>query len=191
MKLWLKIPALTGLALAFSTTATFNQPSNAEDTTFLCETIKGVPTTIASTSRGYVPMIRWVSSNYFPPPWTPQRRCVEVSQRFQRNYENGTLEIIKTGTLNGETVVCAASSADDDCTDSTLLFTLKRESNANLAVLRLLDRRGLAGGNVLNESACKEDCPITIDVAEYLNKVPVDPNIRPKQSGNTPWWHQK
>jgi len=29
--------------------------------------------------RGNVPMVRWVSNNYFPPPWTAEKRCQEVA----------------------------------------------------------------------------------------------------------------
>ncbi|WP_446367025.1 COP23 domain-containing protein [Coleofasciculus chthonoplastes] len=32
------------------------------------------PTTIFRTSRGNIPVIRWVDQS-FPPPWTPARRC--------------------------------------------------------------------------------------------------------------------
>ncbi len=150
MKLRLFARILMGLVVTLGTTTSINQPSLAGNTTFFCRRSNGVPVTFARTPRGNVPIIRWVSNSYFPPPWTPQRRCEEVARRFQRNRNNGTLRFITTGTLRGEPVVCAASNKDDRCTSSTLLFTLKRGSNANATLRRLLDRQGLAAGNVLN-----------------------------------------
>ncbi|TAD96104.1 MAG: hypothetical protein EAZ96_26260, partial [Oscillatoriales cyanobacterium] len=99
---------LTGLVVSASTTALFCQPSRAGNNSFFCATLNRQPVTLVRTPRGNVPLVRWTSNNYFPPPWTAQRRCEEVGRRFQRNYDNGTLRYINTGTLNGEPVVCAA-----------------------------------------------------------------------------------
>lgn len=171
MKLKLLNQRLIGIVIAslsaFTTTAIINQPSYASGTTFYCGKSKGVPITFARTQDGRnVPMIKWVSLDYFSKEWTNERRCKEVSRRFQRSYDNGTLKYIKTGTLRGETVVCAAASQNAACTDSTLLFTLKRGSNAKLTMRRLLNRRGLVAGNVLNETS--EDA-VNIIFDEYLN----------------------
>jgi hypothetical protein len=54
------------------------------------------------------------------------------------------------------------------------LFTLKRGSNANATLRRLLDRQGLAAGNVLNESGGEDS--MYVDVDEYLNAVPLEEN---------------
>ena len=69
-------------------------------------------------------------------------------------------------------MVCAASSRGDGCTSSTLLFTLKRGSNPNATLRRLLDRQGLAAGNVLNESG--GDDSMYVDVDGYLDAVPLE-----------------
>lgn len=174
MKLRLLAPLLTGLAFFFSTAITSTRPSLAEDTTFFCGTSQGIPVSYARTARGSVPMIRWVSTNYFPPPWTPQRRCQEVSRRFQQNYKNETPQLIVSGTLNGVPAICAAKSQDEACTNNTLLFTLKPGSDAKLTIQRLLDSRGLAAGIVVNESAYQRDCPIAVNVATYLNNATVE-----------------
>lgn len=158
---------------ALSLTTYFNLPSYAQSTTFFCAVNKGVPVTYARTPRGKIPMIRWVD-NSFGGRWTPQQRCADVSQRFQRNYDNGTLKFITTGTLKGNRVVCAATSFDDACTEKTLLFTLKRGTNANNAnriVANLLDSRGLAAGKVVNQSGCKDECPIYVNVDVYLSNI--------------------
>lgn len=165
---------LTALVVSNSTTALFCQPSRAGNNNFFCATLNRQPVTLVRTPRGNVPLVRWTSNNYFPPPWTAQKRCQEVGRRFQRNYDNGTLKYINTGILNGEPVVCAAVNKDDACTNRTLLFTLKRGSDADATLQRLMDRRGLASGYVLSETG-----PGSVDVDRYLEETPVEENVSP------------
>ncbi len=189
MRLKLFGQELTGIAIAsltvLTTTTTIGQPSYAGGTTFYCEKSKGIPITFARTQDGRnVPMIRWVSQEYFSKEWTGERRCQEVSRRFQRSYDNGTLKYIRTGILRGESVVCAAINQNAACTDSTLLFTLRRGSNARDTVRRLLNRRGLVAGNVLNESS---EEALNIEFDAYLNNATVESSSDSNQdSGNTP-----
>ncbi|MBN3909223.1 MAG: hypothetical protein HWQ35_22490 [Nostoc sp. NMS1] len=179
------IGIVTASLTAFTTIVSINHPSYAGGTTFYCEKSNGVPVTFARTQDGRkVPMIKWISQNYFSQEWTVERRCQEVSRRFQRSYDNGTLKYIKTGTLRGEPVVCAATKENAPCTDSTLLFTLKRGSNAKVTVRRLLNRRGLVAGSVLNESGGDT---LNIDFDVYLNNATDELNSESNQdSGNTP-----
>jgi hypothetical protein len=170
----ISIGLVTGLVVSLSTNAIFSQPSNAVSNRFFCGIFNKDPVTFARTARGNVPVIRWSSSNYFPPPWTAERRCQEVAKRFQRNYDNGTLRYINSGSLNGESVVCAAVRKDDACTDKTLLFTLKRGTDADATLQRLMDRRGLASGYILSETG-----PGAVDVERYLDEAPVEENVSP------------
>ncbi|MGB3760569.1 MAG: COP23 domain-containing protein [Rivularia sp. (in: cyanobacteria)] len=172
MKLDLLAKALSGATIASLTVlsaVTFSpMPSYAEGATFYCGTSKhgnkSVPTTFARTQDGKrVPIVRWVS-NYFPPPWTPRRRCGAVSSKFQRFYDHGILRYITADTLKGQPVLCATPSPGIGCTSDTVLFTLKPGSNPHATIRRLLDRRGLAGGMVLNESSNSVD----IDFERYL-----------------------
>ncbi|WP_071189921.1 COP23 domain-containing protein [Trichormus sp. NMC-1] len=163
-----------GSLTALATTAAINQPSYAGSATFFCGKSKGVPVTFARTQDGRkVTIVRWTSNNYFPPPWTAQRRCVEVSRRFQRSNDNGTLKNITTGTLRGEPVVCAGTSQNPRCVDDNLLLTLKRGVNPTDTLRRLLDRRGLAAGNILNEY---DRDTINIDFELYLDNATVEPD---------------
>lgn len=107
--------AICGVAmlLTFTTTAQ-PQPSYASNPKFFCAQSKGVPVTFARREDGRnVPMIRWVSSYS---SLTPLQRCQEVSRRFQRSYDNGTLKTIITRSLNKQSVVCAVVSTNDVCT---------------------------------------------------------------------------
>lgn len=152
----------------FATTATLNQPSYAESPTFDCGKSNGVPTTFVHTQDGKkLPVIRWVSK-YFT-GLTPQQRCLRVSRRFQRSYDNGTLKYIKTGMYNRQPVVCAVAEKNAACTDTTLLFTLKPGSDPNAIVRQLFDRRALAAGNVTNQSGGDtSNDPVNIDFEAYL-----------------------
>ncbi len=95
---------------------------------------------------------------------TPRRRCGAVSSKFQRFYDHGILRYITADTLKGQPVLCATPSPGIGCTSDTVLFTLKPGSNPHATLRRLLDRRGLAGGMVLNESSNSVD----IDFERYL-----------------------
>ncbi|MFM6139387.1 MAG: COP23 domain-containing protein [Sphaerospermopsis kisseleviana] len=175
-QVWIELTQTVTLAslTALTTIVTINQPSYAEGTTFYCGKSKNIPVTFARTQDGRkVTIVRLTSNNYFPPPWTAQRRCHVVSRRFQRSNDNGTLKNITTGTLRGEPVVCAGTKQNAACTGDNLLFTLKRGVNPSATLRKLLDRRGLAAGNTLNESAGDT---INIDFQLYLDNATVEPD---------------
>ncbi|OKH14085.1 hypothetical protein NIES592_12295 [Fischerella major NIES-592] len=171
-----KVVRFCGIALltTLTTTTIIHQPSYASSTTFFCAKSKGVPVTYAKTQNGRrIPMIRWVSSNYFPSDLTPLVRCQQVAYRFQKNYDNGSLKNIISGTLQNYPVVCVAVSRNDDCTSDTLLFTLKRGANARQAVESLLNRHALAAGKVQQQSG--DNTQILVDFNIYLNSLPEEP----------------
>jgi hypothetical protein len=170
---WIGLTQIVILAFltALTTIATTNQPSHAEGTTFYCGKSKGIPVTSVRTQDGRkVTIVRWTSNAYFPPPWTAQRRCDEVSRRFQRSNDNGTLKNITTGTLRGEPVVCAGTSLNAPCADNNLLFTLKRGSDPSVTLSRLLDQRGLAAGRILRETG------FNVDFQLFLENATVEPD---------------
>lgn len=103
--------------------------AQAEDSRFFCGTSKGYPATIAKTSKGNVPFIVW-SGNYFSDSgWTPQRRCSDVSARFQQYYVSGFLKYLTTGTVNSLPVICPTTQKNAPCA---------RDSKGNLLVLMTL-----------------------------------------------------
>ncbi|MDF5718086.1 MAG: COP23 domain-containing protein [Rhizonema sp. NSF051] len=104
---------------------------------FFCGINKAVPTTLIKTSRGEIPLISWISASDF----TNKSRCQEVSARFQKSYENGTLNYLTAGTLNGQPAICTGDRKNAPCTDSTLLFTLKRGTDPQKTLQALLDHR--------------------------------------------------
>ena len=144
MKLGLFSQILSVIALTLSYGATITQVSYAQSNKFFCGMSEDVPVTLVRTSRGNIPMIRWVDT-YFQPPWTPRQRCEEISFRFQRFYDNGTLNFLRAGKLGSQNVLCVASQQDGPCLHNGILVTLKPDANPQDTLQRLLDYRSASG----------------------------------------------
>jgi hypothetical protein len=117
--------------------------SNRGTATFFCGTHKGKPATIADhPNRGEVAMIVWERLDFEGAGWPPQRRCREVSQRLQKNQEEGTLNFMVEGRLNGYPVICASLDKPENepqqCSDETMLWTLHpRKDNPQKVIKRI------------------------------------------------------
>ncbi len=145
----LPIKGLLGCSLALSAIASFAQPSIAQNRNqYFCGTSNGQPTTFVRTARGIIPLIRWTNKS-FRDPWTPVRRCEEVSNRFQRFYNNGTLKYIRAGKLNRQPVLCVAGYKGGACLPNGLLVTLKPGTNPHNTLKSMLDLRALAAGQAI------------------------------------------
>jgi hypothetical protein len=117
---------------------------------FVCSTSAGAPATNVVTQAGQqVPLIRWTSSVFNDAGWTPERRCQEVSGRFDSYFREGRLDFITTGRMNGLPVICTARSHGGAC--DGLLFTLKPGQNATQTLQELFSIRTKARGP-LNET---------------------------------------
>jgi hypothetical protein len=114
-----------------------SEPTTATDTRFFCGTSNGVPTTMAFTSRGTVPILSWVKKYYPESNEDPFTRCVRVSGIFQTYQQQGILRYITTGVKNGQYVVCAASEVGSPC--GRLLFILEPNENPDQEIRRLLN----------------------------------------------------
>lgn len=145
----------------------------ANDLKFSCGTSKGTPATVAQTSRGAVPIIRWVSNTFTEAGFSPAYRCQLVSTKFQEYYKAGTLNFLTTGTANGQPVVCVAATKGGPC--AGVLFTLKPGSDPWQTLTRLMDVR-VQAGPPLNESSAgtTNDESQYIDMADYLATAPTE-----------------
>jgi len=162
---------LVGFAFALGATVTFSQPSHARRDTFFCGMSNGQPATIVRTSKwGNIPMIRWVDDS-FPPPWNPPRRCEEISDRFQQFLDNGLLQYLKGGWLNGQPVLCVAAYKGGACLPNGLIVTLKPDTNPALILNALLDYRNHAGGRPIDLSSGDLSSGLlsTVDGELYFN----------------------
>jgi Circadian oscillating protein COP23 len=177
-------------ALSLLVSLSTNLTSVRADTTgskFYCGQSKSVPTTMAQTSRGAVPVIHWVST--IGEDYTPEYRCKIVSEKFQTFYDGGMLNYLTTGTVNQQPVICAAQQENGPC--SGVLFTLKPDSDPGRTLQRLLSIRDRAPSMVLNESAPQ----VYINMADFLNTAPLETDRLsndeaipiPQPSGNGIW----
>jgi hypothetical protein len=147
---------------------------------FTCGMSNGVPATLALTSEGYSPVIRWKSGYFAADGYDPLYRCQVVSPKFEKYHKQGILNYLTTGVHSGNNIVCVAKEKDGPCTG--VLFTLKPGSDPMTTLRRLLDVRSQAGP-ALNESSGSSQSSASagssIDFNAFLNSVPVDPNAKP------------
>lgn len=123
-----------------------SQPARASSK-FYCGNSSGVPATMTTTRSGkQVPIILWKSGAFSSDGWSPERRCEEVSQRFNNLHQTGALKYLTTGRTNGMPVICAAKSEGSGCVEGGLLYTLKPGQNAGQTLRNLLAVRTKATG---------------------------------------------
>ena len=114
----------------------------------------GAPATVVQTKTGkQVPIIFWKSQTFSSSGWTPERRCQEVSARFQSYHSSGSLEYITTGRMNGLPVICVAKSDGGAC--AGLLYTLKPGQNATATLKQLFEIRTKPGAAPLEETTAR------------------------------------
>lgn len=182
-----RMAAMTLGAIAIGTVTAFNQPSYAQSTTFFCGVSSdGVPTTFANTRRGRVQVVKWTSEFFTDSGYSPERRCQEVSSRFQRHHSSGRLSFLTAGYLNGQPAICAGNSSPP-CTSDKLLFTLKPGSDAAARIQQIFYIGSGASNAPLLESRDGSSSPATIDMNRFLEQASVvqSPGSEPNPTLNT------
>ncbi len=96
-----------------------------------------VYSTIAWNPEQKRPIIVWMREDFSGNGFTPQKRCEEVSPRFQQAYDNNNLNYLTHGVMNQQPVICTATRVGGEC--KTLLITLKHEDNAEQTLEQLSD----------------------------------------------------
>ena len=148
--------AITAVVLTYSL-CSLNPSVNASSalaSNISCMSAQGTPATVVETTSGKkVPIIYWKSETFSGSGWTPERRCQEVSARFQQYHSSGTLEYITTGRMNGLPVICVAQSDGGAC--AGLLYTLKPGQNATATLKKLFEIRTKPGAAPLEETTAR------------------------------------
>ena len=152
----MQLPALTSvltftaLTVTLSVNPGLSQEIPKQEVSFACRSIpykgntKRVPTTMAfvpnKKPEPYVPIIAWKSDS-FPTSseWTPQRRCEQVSKKFQQFHQQGQLDYLTTGKLNGLGVICAAKPGQ--CNKNNILFSVRPGVNPTTVLAELNEIR--------------------------------------------------
>jgi hypothetical protein len=139
---------LSKVAILSALGGAFASPSHASGKIeFSCDNSGSLPTTVAMNREtgNKLSIVRWYSEYFTGSGYDPITRCQEVTARFQRSYNDGSLNYMTAGIVNGMPVICAAQSGGS-CNRGNLLFTLKRGVNAAETLQRLFDVRDLSAG---------------------------------------------
>ncbi len=170
-------------AIVIGTSAVVSLPSQAQTRNqFYCGISEGKPATIVRTaSRGNIPLIVWNNEAFSTSGWTPKKRCEEVSARFQRFNDNGQLNFMRSGTFNGQQVLCIdrAKGSGNCSSAAAVVLTLPQRSNGNQILEQLLDTRNRASKQPLYLSGEKqlvtyENGDANVNLNLLLNNEPPD-----------------
>jgi hypothetical protein len=131
-----------------------------------------LPTTVAFTQRGKIALIRWKTESF--PGFPPQKRCDEVTPRFQRSYDNKTLRFLTNGRVNNQPVICAVEQRSAPCQDSNLLMTLRQGDNPYKILAQFRDvLNGRSAGPVVHSSGVPQ-VYYQVDIDNLLETAPVE-----------------
>ena len=164
-----KILTIFGSALLMSAIATKSGHTQSDFTEFFCGTHEGDPTTIARIRDKEIPIIPWRTPYFRDSAWTPERRCHEVSRRFQIYHQHGILSYLTTGEISGMPVVCAVETQRSACQE--LLFTLTRNSNPNTFLTKIFTE---TNNSYENRIISRFSDRVYINLEEYLNTISIE-----------------
>ncbi len=127
---------------------TADKPSSEGKVAFYCDRHEGKPAMIAKhPQRGEVTLIVFVSKYFSASGWNPQRRCEQISYKFQLNSEKGHLRKVIASWYNNLMVFCASEDQSVEyvsgCEDDRVLMTLRRQDRPEVLLEEL---RGLKQG---------------------------------------------
>lgn len=149
---------------------TVNKQDVKSSVQYRCMERAGVPATVAYTSRGAIELIRWQNDYFNASTYTPNKRCQEVSTRFQQHSDADNLRFISTGVVNNYKAICI-SEKTGDCKPDGLLLTLQAEDNPEEVLRDLFSleaRRANGGLTRASGSKIKE----TVDLNGFLADSP-------------------
>ena len=117
-----------------------NSPAFAQTTSFFCGAAGSHPATIADQQGKNIPLILWVTDNYFNESGEDaMTRCTRVSAILNNSPSQGNWDSIVTTSASrtGEPIICAANPQDGSC---RLLYQIPRGQNPEQARQELLRR---------------------------------------------------
>jgi hypothetical protein len=169
--------ALAGLitTLAISAVPMVQAQTSSDKIQFTCRsgfdknTGKEQPTTYLWFQGNKHGVVRWVKALGST---TPQERCNQVSSRLQEAYDNGSLNFVVNGSMNGQAVICTAREYAGNC--DTLILTLRPNDNP----LEVLDefKAALSGRSVgpVRHSSGVPQIYYQIDLQETIRNIPAE-----------------
>ncbi|MFN6468895.1 MAG: COP23 domain-containing protein [Nostoc sp. SerVER01] len=144
---------------------------------YVCEIKQGIPTTYAHTPTETVEFIGWQSQAFINSGYTPERRCQEVTARFQKHSDAGNLRFITTGKMNNHNVMCIAQNKGGNCVSDGLLLTFEPKDDPQKVLVELFNV-----STRVRKIRLTRGKPVYIDVDEYLSNVSQTRRRQPIQS---------
>lgn len=137
-------------------------------TVYYCDRASdGTPTTFGATPSGIpLALIRWKSDFFTGAGYTPERRCEEVSAKFEKYRLEDRLKFITTGKENGERVICVSSEYGGRCQGT--LWTLKKDDDASELLHQLFQVGHLSRAPIVQNTDGSSQ--VYIDIDEILRK---------------------
>jgi Circadian oscillating protein COP23 len=163
--------------------------------TFICGQDKGRPATIVQhPQRGNVTLILWTSDYFRGSGWDNQRRCEQVSSKFQQNQTRDVLKAIVSGTYNNLPVLCAfpgdeIPSQVIPCQDERVLMTLRRGDDSQAFIQQLIGLSGDTSKDPLQNGGALVSSPNNsrlqgIDMNRWVQNSPNTQSYSSPSSGN-------
>ncbi|BAQ64014.1 COP23 domain-containing protein [Geminocystis sp. NIES-3709] len=150
--------------------------------TYKCINNQGIPTTIVDTPRGRIQLITWQSEFFRNSGWTPQKRCQEVTTRFQKFSDSGKLKFVTTGVQKNLPVICVGQKFPGKgytCIKDGLLITLQSSDNSNEILKSLFSNAARVGGTPVSRDP---EGKFVVPIDDFLQTAEVTENTdNPKE----------
>jgi len=161
---------------------------------YKCTQLKGKPITVVDTARGRIQLIVWQSDYFRASGWTPEKRCQEVTRRFQKFSDNGTLRFIANGAIDNYQVICVSPQSQDiGCQEENLLMTLEPNDNPIEVMKELFEDAVKTGAMPIRRSQAVLDlekyfatAPLMSVAPTIIDKPPLNPIDKPPLKPNQP-----
>jgi Circadian oscillating protein COP23 len=128
-----------------------------------------VPATLAQVAGKEEPtaLILW-KSEFFGSKFTPQKRCEEVSPKFQAAFQaERTFLTVGLDKRTGQGILCGVANQDEVCDRSQMIFTLKSYQNAAETIEKLAN---LVGGKTNVPIYQSSNGKYIVNLRDLLNK---------------------
>jgi hypothetical protein len=149
IRAFFRVPCLRHKIAALLIWSAFAWPmpgvATAGEQKFVCDISGPVPVTLVKTSRGNIPLIRWVKKTFSGFGYDPIQRCRETSLRLTIFHDGGRLKTMRPGTTNGYPVLCVDGGvAGSACERQYVLLTFDKGADPQAIGRQLMDLRNRA-----------------------------------------------
>ncbi len=138
--------------------------------TYNCVNYRGKPTTVVDTPRGRIQLIVWESDYFRDSGWSPQKRCQEVTKRFQDFSDQGILKFVTTGKMNKYPVICVGKQVPGggyQCQPNGLLITLQMNDNPDKVLRDLFTNAAKVGGIPVTRG------DTVVSITQFIDNAPI------------------